>query len=70
MTWCEVQVQVIVSGTGAWRYVDCVSVHGGKLNALEHVRRLFNVPQSRTVAAGDSGNDILMLAGGHHALPA
>ena len=59
------QVQVIVSGTGSWRYVDCVSAYGGKLNALEHVRRLFDVPQSRTVAAGDSGNDILMLAGVH-----
>ena len=58
-----VQVQVIVSGTGPWRYVDCVSAYGGKLNALEHVRRLFDVPQKRTVAAGDSGNDILMLAG-------
>ena len=57
------QVQVIVSGTGDWRYVDCVSAQGGKLAALEHVRRLFNVPRSRAVAAGDSGNDILMLAG-------
>ena len=60
---CMMQVQVIVSGTGSWRYVDCVSAYGGKLNALEHVRRFFDVPQSRTVAAGDSGNDILMLAG-------
>ena len=52
-----------MSGTGNWRYVDCVSAQGGKLAALEHVRRLFNVPRSRTVAAGDSGNDILMLDG-------
>ena len=57
------QVRVIVSGTGDWRYVDCVSSHGGKLQALERVRTLFSVPKERCVAAGDSGNDILMLEG-------
>ena len=36
---------------------------GGKLEALEYVRTLYNVPKERCVAAGDSGNDILMLAG-------
>ncbi len=57
------QVRVIVSGTGDWRYVDCVSSRGGKLQALERVRTLFSVPKGRCVAAGDSGNDILMLEG-------
>ena len=58
-----VQMRVIVSGTGDWRYVDCVSSRGGKLQALERVRMLFSVPKGRCVAAGDSGNDILMLEG-------
>jgi hypothetical protein len=43
--------------------VDCVSIRGGKLQALERVRTLFSVPRGRCVAAGDSGNDILMLEG-------
>ena len=54
---------MIVSGTGGWRYVDCVSSQAGKLQALERVRALFSVPRDRCVAAGDSGNDILMLEG-------
>ncbi len=58
-----VQVRIIVSGTGDWRYMDCVSIRGGKLEALERVRTLFSVPRDRCVAAGDSGNDILMLEG-------
>lgn len=36
---------------------------GGKLQALEYVRTLYGIPRSRCVAAGDSGNDILMLGG-------
>ncbi|KAK9824654.1 hypothetical protein WJX72_012101 [[Myrmecia] bisecta] len=62
------QVRIIVSGTGDWRYVDCVSIKGGKLEALEYVRTLFSVPRERCVAAGDSGNDILMLEGANPAV--
>lgn len=43
--------------------MDCVSIRGGKLQALERVRTLFSVPRGRCIAAGDSGNDILMLEG-------
>lgn len=57
------QVKVIVSGTGDWRYVDVTSVRAGKLAALEYVRQLYGVHRSRCVAAGDSGNDTLMLGG-------
>ena len=57
---------MIVSGVGEWRYVDCVSHQGGKLQALEYVRALFNIPRSQCVSAGDSGNDILMLKGAAH----
>ncbi|EIE26776.1 S6PP-domain-containing protein [Coccomyxa subellipsoidea C-169] len=61
-------VRIIVSGTGDWRYMDCVSIRGGKLEALERVRTLFSVPRDRCVAAGDSGNDILMLEGANPAI--
>lgn len=54
---------IITSGTGDWRYVDCVSSRAGKLAALEYVRELFGVPIERCMAAGDSGNDQLMLGG-------
>ncbi|CAL8467114.1 g6650 [Coccomyxa elongata] len=64
----DVQVRIILSGTGDWRYVDCVSIQGGKLEALERVRTLFGVPRERCVAAGDSGNDILMLEGANPAI--
>lgn len=52
-----------MSGTGDWRYVDVTSFRAGKLAALEYVRTLFGVHHSRCVAAGDSGNDTLMLGG-------
>ena len=58
-----VQVRIIVSGQGSWRYVDCVAIRAGKLEALEYVRLMYGVPLNRCVAAGDSGNDILMLEG-------
>ncbi|KAK9810564.1 hypothetical protein WJX73_000994 [Symbiochloris irregularis] len=61
----NLKVQVIVSGAGDWRYVDCVSGQGGKLQALEHVRTMFSIPRSHCMSAGDSGNDILMLEGGN-----
>lgn len=57
-----VQARVIVSGAGEWRYVDAVARRAGKAAALEHVRRLYGVPPERTMAAGDSCNDVLMLA--------
>jgi len=63
-----VQARIITSGTGGWRYVDCVSIRAGKLEALEYVRTLYGVPKERCVAAGDSGNDILMLEGENRAL--
>lgn len=54
---------MIVSGTGDWRYVDVTSYRAGKLAALEYVRQLYGVHHSRCAAAGDSGNDTLMLGG-------
>jgi hydroxymethylpyrimidine pyrophosphatase-like HAD family hydrolase len=57
-----VRARVIVSGAGDWRYVDAVARRAGKAAALEHVRRLYGVQPERTMAAGDSCNDVLMLA--------
>lgn len=59
------EVRIIVSGSGDWRYIDCVPATAGKQEALEYVRSLFAIPKHKCVAAGDSGNDILMLEGDH-----
>ena len=60
--------KLVASGTGGWQYLDVVSRRAGKLESLEYVRNAFNVPTSRTVACGDSGNDILMLGGKNKAV--
>ncbi|CAL50185.1 HAD-superfamily hydrolase, subfamily IIB [Ostreococcus tauri] len=54
---------VIVSGSGGWKFVDCVSAGAGKLESLEYVRKRLGFELLDTVACGDSGNDILMLSG-------
>ncbi|WIA20655.1 hypothetical protein OEZ85_005031 [Tetradesmus obliquus] len=59
----RVQANIIVSGTGDWRFLDLVPIRAGKLQALEYVRASHRYPLSSTVACGDSGNDILMLSG-------
>eukprot|EP00210_Caulerpa_lentillifera_P006877 g6574.t1 len=64
----ELDVQLIISGTGGWRYLDCVPINGGKLEALEYIRKFYNVPVHRCVAAGDSCNDISMLEGENPAI--
>lgn len=38
------QSRIITSGSGDWRYVDVVAVRAGKLEALEWVRKLYNIP--------------------------
>lgn len=57
------KAQMIVSGAGDYKYLDILSVHGGKRKAMEYVRSIFGIRPERVVAAGDSGNDILMLEG-------
>eukprot|EP00775_Hariotina_reticulata_P008536 gene8536-8718_t len=63
----KLQARIIISGAGDWRYLDVVHKLAGKLEALEWVRQVYNVPVARCVTAGDSCNDILMLDG---AMPA
>ena len=59
----KVTAKIISSGTGGWKYVDCVSNQAGKLESLEFVRKKLGFEVERTVACGDSGNDELMLSG-------
>jgi len=63
-----IRVQIIISGAGDWRYIDVVSAQGGKLAALEYVRALFGIAAGKCIAAGDSGNDALMLGGANPAV--
>ena len=62
------QVRIITSGNGSHRYIDCVPQSAGKEKALQYVRQQFGIPEHLCVAAGDSGNDILMLEGDHPAI--
>jgi len=55
--------KIITSGSGGWKFVDCVSAGAGKLESLEYVRKQLGFEHLQTVACGDSGNDILMLSG-------
>jgi len=55
--------KVVASGTGGWRYLDVVSAQAGKLESLEYVREALGFGSEATLAAGDSGNDILLLSG-------
>ncbi|KAG2492426.1 hypothetical protein HYH03_009369 [Edaphochlamys debaryana] len=61
----RLEVRIITSGNGSHRYVDCVPTAAGKEKALQYVRQQFGIPEHLCVAAGDSGNDILMLEGDH-----
>lgn len=60
-----VAYKLVVSGSGGWRFVDLVPPNAGKLHALEYARQALGFPPERTVACGDSGNDIAMLEGQH-----
>ncbi len=62
------RAKVVASGTGGWRYVDVVSSQAGKLESLEYVRNMLRFELHATLAAGDSGNDILMLSGRNRAV--
>jgi hydroxymethylpyrimidine pyrophosphatase-like HAD family hydrolase len=64
----QVDANIISSGQGDWRYLDLVSNQAGKLESLEYVAKAEGFPLDRTVACGDSGNDILMLAGKNRAI--
>lgn len=46
---------------GEWRYVDCIAQNAGKGRAMVYLSRRFGISLEDVVAAGDSGNDLLML---------
>ena len=48
--------------------VDFASQSAGKLQALEYVRQQLGYDHANTIACGDSGNDLDMLDGNHHAI--
>ena len=64
----SVKANLITSGSGDWRFLDIVPTSAGKLQALNYVRNRYGFEVEATVACGDSGNDILMLAGANPAL--
>jgi sucrose-6-phosphatase len=51
----DIQAQIIYSSD---RDVDVLPRRSGKGRALRHVRNILNMQLNRTVACGDSGNDI------------
>jgi sucrose-6-phosphatase len=53
----NIKAQVIYSSN---RDVDVLPERSGKGNALNYVREKLGMPRSRTVACGDSGNDIAL----------
>jgi hydroxymethylpyrimidine pyrophosphatase-like HAD family hydrolase len=52
---------MVASIGGEWRYVDCISAHAGKGRAMIYVASRYGITTGDVVAAGDSGNDLLML---------
>ncbi|HEU4914687.1 MAG TPA: HAD family hydrolase [Candidatus Saccharimonadales bacterium] len=62
----NLHANVIVSGSGSWRFVDVLPVDTDKGNALLQLPRLFERPSLGSptchVAAGDSMNDTSLLA--------
>jgi hydroxymethylpyrimidine pyrophosphatase-like HAD family hydrolase len=52
---------MVASIGGEWRYVDCISAHAGKGRAMAYLASRFDICLEDVVAAGDSGNDLLML---------
>jgi sucrose-6-phosphatase len=55
LTTRDIQAQIIYSSD---RDVDVLPRRSGKGRALRHVRNILNMQLNRTVACGDSGNDI------------
>lgn len=55
------QHQFVSSIGGEWRYVDCIAKNAGKGRAMAYLASKFGVSLEDVVAAGDSGNDLLML---------
>jgi len=44
LAFLTLQARIIISGAGDWRYLDVVHKLAGKLEALEWVRQVYNVP--------------------------
>lgn len=55
----EVRGKVLFSGG---RFLDVIPERAGKAAAVEHLLRRWGLPRSSVLAAGDSGNDLDLLA--------
>ena len=63
-----VKRNIIVSFHGELRVLDIVPIGGGKKNAMAYVSQILGFSPEKTVAAGDSANDILMLEGSQYSI--
>lgn len=54
-------LDVLISGSGDYRYIDILSSEGGKGKALMHLMSLIKMEKFQSYAFGDSMNDIEML---------
>jgi len=55
------RLDVLISGSGDYRYVDILSSEGGKGKALRHLMTTLKMNSSLSYAFGDSLNDVDML---------
>jgi sucrose-6-phosphatase len=63
-----IHARTIISGSGGWRYIDIVPRIGGKRMGIIYAQKYFKFPPSRTIVAGDSGNDIEMFRDEHYGI--
>lgn len=55
-----IHARAIISGFADWRYIDITPRVGGKRVGVRYAQKYFKVKPTRTIVAGDSGNDIEM----------
>ena len=55
------KLDVIISGSGGFRYIDILSSDGGKGKALKHLISFLKMNETNSYAFGDSLNDVDML---------
>ncbi|KFM25353.1 Protein GrpE [Auxenochlorella protothecoides] len=58
-----VQLRLVASGVGDWRFLDLVPMAAGKRQAMDFAAETLGFRHEDIVAAGDSGNDVDMLEG-------
>ena len=59
--YADKRLDVLISGNGEYRYIDILSIEGGKGKALRHIISHVKMNMSESYAFGDSMNDVEML---------